>query len=325
MISIFDPQIYRPTGGFMDVPNTYDLSCCRLAVLGMPFDCGIHHTRIGARLGPASIREHSSLVRPYQPPAADTNPLNDLGVIDCGDAACSPGRPDPSFEVIEEAVWRIAREGVATLTMGGDGLVTLPQLRAWRRVHEDLCVIHVDAHTDAYPVKGQERITPATTFTVAAEEGLIDIANTFHVGARGPVFMGGVFEHTRGIGYQLIPDADLRKEGLVATAALLRERLAGRKVYLCWDMDVFDPSCAPGVCTPTWEGFSAAEGLGFIRSLAGLDIVAVDVNTVSPPHDVGGMTAYLAGCVMLEGMRLVARSPAITGLNRRDADCHGRS
>ena len=91
--------------------------------------------------------------------------------------------------------------------------------------------------------------------------------------------------------------------------SLLQERLAGRKVYLCWDMDVFDPSCAPGVATPTWEGLSAAEGLGFLRSLAGLDIVAVDVNTVSPPHDVGGMTAYLAGCVMLEGMRLVAASP----------------
>ena len=310
MTTIFDPRIYRPTGGFMDAPGSWDLGNCQLAVLGMPFDCGIHPTRIGARQGPASIREQSALVRPYHPPDADFDPLLELGVVDCGDAACAPGRPDPSFEVMEEAVWRIAGSGVATLTMGGDGLVTLPQLRAWRRVHEDLCVLHVDAHTDAYPARGQERIPPATTFTVAAEENLVDTANTFHVGARGPVFMGGVFEHTQALGYELIPDAEVRREGLAAIARLLRRRLAGRKVYLCWDMDIFDPSCAPGVCTPTWEGLSAAEGLGFIRSLAGLDIVAVDVNTVSPPHDVGGMTAYLAGCVMLEGMRLVARSPS---------------
>ena len=309
--SIFDSRVYRPTAGFMDAPVTWTLDGCRLAIVGMPFDCGIHPTRIGSRLGPASIREQSGLVRPYHPPLDDTNPLSELGVIDCGDALVTPGRPEPSFEVMEEAVWRIAREGVATLTMGGDGLVTLPQLRAWRRVHDDLCVIHVDAHTDAYPVTGQDRISPATTFTIAAEEGLIDAASTFHVGARGPVFMGGVFEHTTDIGYHLIPDVEMRRQGLGATASLLQERLAGRKVYLCWDMDVFDPSCAPGVATPTWEGLSAAEGLGFLRSLAGLDIVSVDVNTVSPPHDVGGMTAYLAGCVMLEGMRLVAASPSL--------------
>ena len=36
------------------------------------------------------------------------------------------------------------------------------------------------------------------------------------------------------------------------------------------------------------------------------NIVAVDVNTVSPPHDVGGMTAFLAATVMLYGLALVA-------------------
>jgi agmatinase len=304
---IFDSAIYRPTGGFMGMRNTYDLEGARLAVLGMPFDCGVHPTRVGSRMGPAAIREQSGLVRPFQPPHADFNPLEELGAVDCGDAVCFPGRPEPSFEVMEEAVYRIASRGVATLTMGGDGTVTLPQLRAWRRVHDDLCVLHIDAHTDTYPITGQERVTTATTFTLAAEEGLIDAGNTLHIGARGPTYMGGVFEFTREQGYELIPDADMRREGLMATMAHAKARLAGRKVYLCWDMDVFDPSCAPGVCTPTWGGLTAGEGLAMLQSLAGLDIVAVDVNTVSPPHDVGGMTAFLAGCVMLEGMTLVAR------------------
>jgi agmatinase len=51
-------------------------------------------------------------------------------------------------------------------------------------------------------------------------------------------------------------------------------------------MDVFDPSCAPGVATPSWGGLSARKGIEFLRGLSGLDIIAVDVNTVSPPHDV---------------------------------------
>ena len=36
-------------------------------------------------------------------------------------------------------------------------------------------------------------------------------------------------------------------------------KVGKRPVYLCFDMDVFDPSTAPGVCTPSWGGLSARE------------------------------------------------------------------
>jgi agmatinase len=76
-------------------------------------------------------------------------------------------------------------------------------------------------------------------------------------------------------------------------------------------MDVFDPSCAPGVATPTWGGLSAREGLGLLEGLAGLNFVGFEVNTVSPPHDVGGMTAYLAGTCILKMLVLACRSPNV--------------
>jgi agmatinase len=75
-------------------------------------------------------------------------------------------------------------------------------------------------------------------------------------------------------------------------------------------MDFFDPSCAPGVCTPTWGGASAREGLDLLQGLAGLEFVAFDVNTVSPPHDVGGMTAFLAGTVIMECLTLACQNPS---------------
>jgi len=74
-------------------------------------------------------------------------------------------------------------------------------------------------------------------------------------------------------------------------------------------MDVFDPSVAPGVCTPIWGGLSAREGTQLLRALAGLDIVACDINTVSPPHDVNGMTAFLAAHVCFEMMLLLCQRP----------------
>jgi agmatinase len=53
------------------------------------------------------------------------------------------------------------------------------------------------------------------------------------------------------------------------------------------------------VATPTCGGPDAASALELLEGLAGLRIVSADINTVSPPHDVGGMTATLAGLVML--------------------------
>jgi agmatinase len=304
---IFDSSLFAGAPSFMGVPYSHDLGQSKAAILGIPFDCGIHPARVGSRLGPAAIREQSVLVRPYEPPLQDFNPLTRLGLVDCGNARVLPGVIDESFRVIEAAVGRIVEAGAIPVTMGGDGAVTLPQLRALHRTYPDLAVLHIDAHTDTYPGEGRDRYNTATTFTRAAEEGVVDTARSLHLGARGPVFMPGVFEHTRRQGYRLIPGLDLMRRGTDDVLKEIHETLAGRPVYLCFDMDFFDPSCAPGVCTPTWGGATAREGLALLQGLAGLDFVAFDVNTVSPPHDVGGMTAFLAGTVMLECLFLACR------------------
>ena len=297
---------------FMGVPSTRDATGSQAAVLGVPFDCGTHPVRIGARYGPQSIREQSALVRPFQPPHADFNPLQLLNVVDCGNVDVTPSVIEESFEHIEQAVDRIASAGAIPVTMGGDGAVTLPQLRAMHKHYPDMVVLHVDAHTDTYAGDGNQphhRYNTATTFTRAAEEGVVDAGSSIHIGARGTVSVDGVFEHTRSHGYELLDGSALFKRGFPDVSDYLRRKLDGRKVYMCFDMDFFDPSCAPGVCTPTWGGASAREGLDFLASLAGIDFVAFDVNTVSPPHDVAGMTAFLAGTVMLSCLSLACLRP----------------
>ena len=294
---------------YMGIPFSQDPTGSRAAILGIPFDCGTHPTRIGARQGPDAIRTQSSLVRPYYPPDFDFNPLELLNLVDCGNVACVAGEVERAMTAIESAVSEICQAGAVPVTMGGDGLVSLPQLRALSKVHTDLALIHIDAHTDTYPSNGtrtNDLYNTATTFTRAAEERLIDTGSSFHIGARGTVMIPGVFDHTRKQGYQLIDGESLTSRGITDVLAELHDRLAGRLVYLCFDMDFFDPSCAPGVCTPTFGGASAREGLSLISGLRGLNIVAVDVNTVSPPHDVGGMTAFLAATVMLYGLALIA-------------------
>ena len=292
---------------FMGAPYSHDLAGAKAAVLGMPFDCGTHAFRIGSRQGPAAIREQSRLVRPYNPELSDYDPLDRLGLVDCGDVLVTPGRILDAFEKIESATRAVAKAGAIPVTMGGDGSVSLPQMRALSAKHGPLAVVHIDSHTDTMRFTAGEEYNAGTQFTHAALEKRVEPPYVFHIGVRGSTYQQGGFEYTLGFGYNIITFNELMNRSIPAVLEQLHKALRGKPVYLCYDMDSFDPSCAPGVCTPSWGGLSAREGLDMVRGLAGLDIVAVDVNTVSPPHDHLGMTASLAAHVMYEALILLCK------------------
>ena len=279
---------------WLGAPSGIPSDTCAAAVLGIPFDCGTHPDRIGARLGPASIREQSRNLRRYDP-RSNVDVVERLALVDCGDVPVTASLIDESFTAIEAALDAVLGKGAIAVTMGGDGAVTLPQVRALARHAPGLCIVHIDAHTDAYPIDGYNT---ATGFRHIVQEGLIDVARSFQIGMRGPTMVPGVYEICRELGYTMITMRELRDTGFDAVAARLIETIGDRPVYLCWDMDFFDPSAAPGVCTPAWGGAAAHEGLDLLERLNPLDVRVLDVNTVSPPHDCAGMTAFLAATVM---------------------------
>jgi arginase family enzyme len=302
MMQMLSSDLFVSSGTFMGVPAADSVRPGQGVILGIPFDCGTHPTRIGARQGPTAIREQSGLVRPVLPEMGDRDILAAMEVVDLGNARVVSGEIDPSLAAIEAALDQVATHGGYPVTFGGDGLATLPQLRALHRHYPDLVVLHIDAHTDAYDIEGYNT---STTFTRAAEEGIVDVTRSFHVGARGTLVMPGVYAHTRSLGYNLIPGSEVRRQGIPEVVARIRETVRDRPVYLCFDMDYFDPSVAPGVCTPTWGGPDAVSTFELLSALEGLRVVATDINTVSPPHDVGGMTACLAGHVAVIALNIM--------------------
>ena len=299
--------LFQPAETFMRVPAGLPGAGCRAGILGVPFDCGTHPFRVGARQGPAHVRQQSGLIRRYHPSLADVDVLALLGVVDCGDVVLTAGRIDDALPRIEAAAGVILDAGTVPVGIGGDGSVSLPLMRAAGRRHAGLVALHIDSHTDAYGYTADDRYNAATQFTHAAEEGAIDAAASWHVGVRGFTYVGGVLPRAQGMGFRVVTAEDLLRRGFAQAMAEFRDSVGERPVYLCWDMDVFDPSVAPGVCTPTWGGLSAREGIELIRTLTGLNIVAMDFNTVSPPQDVNGMAAHLCAHMMMEGMVLLAR------------------
>lgn len=291
-----------PVGTLFGVPHATSAVGSRLAVIGVPFDMGSHPTRIGARGGPAHVRANSALVAEHLA-GFGPNLLERLAAVDLGDVDVRPGDVATSYPSIERAVGEVVAAGSVPLTFGGDGAVSLPQLRALGQcLGREFALVHVDAHTDAYPDIYPYEFNNANTFIHAARERIVDPSRSIHVGMRGTEYGDhlGIDQFARELGYAVVTVDEIAEMGVTDLAERIRERVDGLPIYLCWDMDVFDPSVAPGVVTPSWGGLTVREGLGLLRAMRGLEFVAFDINTVSPPHDPMGITGSLAAQVAME-------------------------
>ena len=154
---------------FMNVPLSSAPTNSAVAVLGVPFDAGTSPTCVGSRTGPAAIREQSALLQCYQPPQTVTSPLEQLRVVDCGDVQLVPSMVDESFANTETAANSTWQAGVAPLAFGGDGMVSLPLLRAAHAVHPELAVIHID--TLAMAPRCSSATTPQRPIPVPPKKG----------------------------------------------------------------------------------------------------------------------------------------------------------
>lgn len=283
-----------------------DTSNAMAVAVGIPFDMGHHPARVGSRSGPDHIRTNSLLVAEAAR-YSGIDPVAASGLVDLGNIDVVPGLVEASYRNIERVMDDIYATGITPVTMGGDGAVTLPQLRAAQKRFGPLAVVHFDAHTDAYPKTEPHYFNNANAFVHAANEELIVTEKSIHVGVRDTNSgqAPGVIQNALDLGYSVITMNDIPEMGIDSLIDKLQTTLRGQKIYLSWDMDVFDPAVAPGVVTPGWGGLTANEGLRILRGLQGLDIVSFDINTVSPPHDVAGQTGSLAARVILEFLRIL--------------------
>ena len=71
-------------------------------------------------------------------------------------------------------------------------------------------------------------------------------------------------------------------------------------VYVSFDIDALDPSCAPGTGTPEIGGLMLSQALEIIRGCRGLNIVGADLVEVSPAYDPSGNTALIAANLLFE-------------------------
>ncbi len=252
-------------------------------LLGVPFDAASSFRR-GAAAGPSTIRAAltSSAGNSW------TEGLVDLGtsgaLADAGDLALPEG-PE-ARRAIEQGVADVLAGGGRPIVLGGDHSITYPVLRAVRRRHPRLSVLHVDAHPDLYEEFQGDRFSHACPFARALEERLVD--QLVQVGIR--TMNAQQWAQAERYGVTVI-DMD-------AWVAGQRPAITN-PAYVSIDLDGLDPAFVPGVSHPEPGGLSVRDVLTMLHQLE-VPIVGADVVELNPELDGHGFTAIVAAKLVKE-------------------------
>ena len=125
-------------------------------------------------------------------------------MADIGDVAINTFNLLEAVRIIEQEYDRILGHGILPLTLGGDHTITLPILRAIKKKHGKVGLVHVDAHADVNDHMFGEKIAHGTTFRRAVEEDLLDCDRVVQIGLRAQGYTAEDFNWSRKQGFRVV-------------------------------------------------------------------------------------------------------------------------
>lgn len=254
-------------------------------LFGAPYDSTTSY-RPGTRFASRAIRSESFGLETYSP--YQDKDLEEIQVFDSGDLELSFGRVDLALADIKARTQTILADNKRPFMIGGEHLVTLPAVEATFEKHPDLQVIQFDAHTDLREAYLDAKLSHATV--IRRIHDFLGDGKIHQFGIRSGERAEFQFakEHTNLHKYNL--------DGLKETVAALKDT----PVYLTIDLDVLDPGVFPGTGTPEAGGIFFMEFVESLKLISQLNIVALDVNELSPALDQSGASTALACKVVRE-------------------------
>ncbi|QER41817.1 agmatinase [Thermodesulfobacterium sp. TA1] len=188
--------------------------------------------------------------------------------------------PEEALKEIAQKVEESLSVGRFPLVIGGEHTVTLGSIRVLKEAFPRLKVVHLDAHLDLRYRYNQSLITHATVMRRVYELGVPILS----VGIR--TLCEEEYEFIKKENYPVIWAKDLKAD-FKGCLERLKEFVKGGPFFLSFDMDVFDPSVAPGVGTPEPGGVNWWEVLDILKvlvkhRLVGMDLVEVKPDPVNP-------------------------------------------
>ena len=270
------------------------------AVLGAPFDFGSQY-RPGARFGPRSIREASTLFSFGHAGAYDHEDdityleQDKVKIVDIGDADIIHTDTIKSHNNIEVGVRSILKAKAIPIILGGDHSVNIPCINAFSE-EEPFHLIQIDAHLDFVDERHGVRYGHGNPMRRAAEKdyvagmtqvGIRNVSSTTREGYEDAINMGSTILTVRQF-------RNLNLDEVVKKTPI------DMPIYVTIDIDAFCPSIAPGTGTPSHGGFLYYEVLELLQKIAlERSVIGVDLVEVAPAYDPTEKTQILAAQILM--------------------------
>lgn len=277
------------TGPFLDrnwMGQNPDYASSDIIMLGMPFDGTVSY-RPGSRFAPEQIRLASWGLEEYSP-YFDKH-LEDCNFHDAGDLEFPLGNTKKSLGVIRQNIEEIYKDGKRVFGIGGEHLVTLPEIQAISKYVDNLAIVHFDAHTDLREEYLGEPLSHSAVIRHSAE--IIGFENLKQIGIRS-----GMKEE-----FEL-----MKKYNTLIHEHKELDVFKDKNIFITVDLDVLDTSIMPGTGTPEVGGLDFNQLVGWFKYLSQFNIIGADVVELAPDYDASGASTAVATKVIRELLMAVS-------------------
>lgn len=271
------------SGPFLDrnwMGQNPEYETSKIVMLGLPFDGTVSY-RPGSRFAPEQIRLASWGLEEYSP-YFDKH-LDDVNFHDAGDLEFPLGNTYKTLNVIQKNVEEIYRDGKKVFGIGGEHLVTLPEIKAVSKFYNNLAIVHFDAHTDLREEYIGEEMSHSAVIRHSSK--IVGAENLRQIGIRSG--MKEEFEF-------------MKKHNTLVRKFSDLDTLKGKPIFVTVDLDVLDTSIMPGTGTPESGGLTFNELVEWFKYLKDFNIVGADVVELAPDYDASGASTAVATKVIRE-------------------------
>jgi arginase family enzyme len=274
-------------------------------VWGVPFDGASTLGWPGSRYAPARIREALGWMRMRVQDGVIYS--NDTGALhacpedmlrDRGDVDVVPHDLMATLDACTAAVAASVREGRVPIVLGGDDSLLYACVKGFHDAHAgSIGILHFDAHLDLLDEsRAQGRHSQSSGMRRALELERVRVEHSIQVGVRNFNFPAS-HRFIQEVGLEQLPAAEFHRAGSEAVVERIGRRLEGcDHVFWAFDVDVVDPSAAPGAGAHEPGGLTTRQVLDCVRLLAGRceGLSLVEVNPLLDHRD---QTSILAANV----------------------------
>lgn len=268
--------------------SSYEKS--KIVILGVPDKSGSRALRKnGVQKGPDNIRKISNKLDTF---GKNRKVQSQTRIID--KKICDIG--NVKKQSLSKKIESISNDEKIPIILGGDHSITTEVVKGLSKNNKEIVFIYFDAHPDYRCGAGNYY---GSVLCEISKLKQVKMNKSTIVGMRAPE--SSELKNLKKSKLLVITPSEI-EENISKVIKKIKKRVGKSNLYVSIDLDVIDPSSAPGVETPVPGGISSTQAIYLIQNLSKLKLIGLDLCELNPNYDIQNQTSHLASRIIAESI-----------------------